>query len=69
MKRILLAAAFLSLASLAWRYEQSVAAATPAAPRFEVDPFWPKPLPNHWVVGAIIGVAVDSRDHVWIVHR
>jgi hypothetical protein len=69
VKRILLAAAFLSLASLAWRYEQSVAAATPAAPRFEVDPFWPKPLPNHWVVGAIIGVAVDSRDHVWIVHR
>jgi len=21
------------------------------APRFEVDPFWPKPLPNHWVLG------------------
>ena len=30
---------------------------------------WPKPLPNNWVVGAVIGVAVDSRDHVWIVHR
>ena len=22
------------------------------APRFEVDPFWPKPLPNHWALGA-----------------
>ncbi len=41
----------------------------PLAPRFEVDPFWPKPLPNHWILGPAIGVAVDSRDHVWIVHR
>ncbi len=39
------------------------------APQFEVDPFWPKPLPNHWILGATIGVAVDSRDHVWIVQR
>ncbi|MCA1586411.1 MAG: hypothetical protein LC791_17115, partial [Acidobacteria bacterium] len=39
------------------------------APSFEVDPMWPKPLPNQWLVGAIAGVAVDSRDHVWIVHR
>ena len=30
---------------------------------------WPKPLPNRWIVGAIAGVAVDARDHVWIVHR
>jgi Lactonase, 7-bladed beta-propeller len=39
------------------------------APRFEVDPFWPKPMPNNWVLGQAIGVAVDSRDHIWIVHR
>jgi DNA-binding beta-propeller fold protein YncE len=39
------------------------------APRFEVDPMWPKPLPNHWILGSTIGVAVDSRDHVWIIHR
>ena len=39
------------------------------APMFQVDPFWPKPLPNHWILGATIGVDVDSRDHVWIVHR
>ncbi|MCY3968397.1 MAG: hypothetical protein OXG74_00560, partial [Acidobacteria bacterium] len=41
----------------------------PMAPRFEVDPFWPQPLPNHWILGPAIGVTVDSRDHVWIVHR
>jgi len=39
------------------------------APRFEVDPMWPKPLPNHWVLGSAIGVWVDSDDHIWIVHR
>jgi DNA-binding beta-propeller fold protein YncE len=39
------------------------------APRFEVDPLWPKPLPNHWLLGSAIGVWVDERDHVWIIHR
>jgi DNA-binding beta-propeller fold protein YncE len=39
------------------------------APMFEVDPLWPRPLPNHWVLGNAIGVGVDSRDHVFIVHR
>jgi hypothetical protein len=39
------------------------------APRFEVDPLWPKPLPNHWVLGSAIGVWVDADDHIWIIHR
>ena len=39
------------------------------APTFEVDPFWPKPLPNQWVIGSTIGVTVDSRDHVFVIHR
>jgi len=39
------------------------------APTFEVDPYWPKPLPNNWVIGSTIGVSVDSRDHVWVIHR
>jgi DNA-binding beta-propeller fold protein YncE len=38
-------------------------------PRFVVDPLWPKPLPHHWVVGMMVGVAVDSHDHVFIIHR
>jgi DNA-binding beta-propeller fold protein YncE len=38
-------------------------------PRFEVDPLWPKPLPNHWILGMTIGVWVDDQDHVWIIHR
>ncbi len=39
------------------------------APRFEVDPIWPKPFPNGWYLGTTIGVWVDAQDHIWIVHR
>jgi hypothetical protein len=42
---------------------------TPQVPRVEVDPLWPRPLPNHWLFGSITGVAVDARDHIWVVHR
>jgi hypothetical protein len=42
---------------------------TVEVPLFEVDPLWPKPLPNHWILGMAIGVGIDSRDHVYIVHR
>jgi DNA-binding beta-propeller fold protein YncE len=38
-------------------------------PLFEVDPFWPKPLPNHWLIGPTIGVWADANDGVWIVQR
>jgi hypothetical protein len=38
-------------------------------PMFEVDPFWPKPLPNHWLIGPTIGIEVDGNDGVWIVQR
>jgi DNA-binding beta-propeller fold protein YncE len=38
-------------------------------PQFQVDPFWPKPLPNNWLVGQVAGVHVDNRDHVWIIQR
>ena len=39
------------------------------APLFEVDPLWPKPLPHHWLLGSVTGVAVDAQDHIWVVHR
>jgi DNA-binding beta-propeller fold protein YncE len=40
-----------------------------SAPELQVDPFWPKPLPNNWILGQVSGVAVDKRGHVWIVQR
>jgi hypothetical protein len=42
---------------------------TTAVPQLQVDPFWPKPLPNDWILGQVSGVAVDKRGHVWIVQR
>ena len=45
------------------------AAQTKQAPRFEVDPFWPKPLPNNWVHGMTIGIGISADDHVWVIHR
>jgi DNA-binding beta-propeller fold protein YncE len=50
-------------------YLQEAVAQGKQAPRFEVDPYWPKPMPNNWVLGQAIGVSVDERDHVWMVHR
>src|SRR6185369_49503 len=44
-------------------------AAKVQVPRFEVDPTFPKPMPNHWYQGMSIGVGVDANDHIWIVHR
>jgi hypothetical protein len=41
----------------------------PDGPKFVVDPFWPKPLKDNWIVGQIAGLHVDTRDHVWILHR
>ena len=50
--------------------ESSVAASNDImAPHFLVDPYWPRPLPNMWAMGNTIGVEVDERDHVFVVHR
>lgn len=62
-----------ALAAMVWVgaacADGSVGAQTAEAPMFEVDPFWPKPLPNHWILGSAVGVGVDSRDHVFVIHR
>ena len=39
------------------------------APSFVVDPSWPKPLPNNWLIGQVGGLTVDSHDNVWVYHR
>jgi DNA-binding beta-propeller fold protein YncE len=63
-----------ALAPIAHAQDSSSAAAKPAAakdapPQFKVDPFWPKPLPNNWIIGQASGVDVDPQDNVWIIHR
>ena len=68
-RTILLLAVFTTAGLLVGRELAGQNRRTVEAPYFEVDPFWPKPLPNHWVLGSAIGVSVDERDHVWIIHR
>jgi len=41
----------------------------PDGPQYVVDPFWPKPLQDNWIFGQVTSVAVDRRDHVWVLHR
>ena len=48
---------------------QGAARQDPAVPQFAVDPFWPKPLPNNWMLGQVSGIAVDRFDRIWVVHR
>jgi DNA-binding beta-propeller fold protein YncE len=78
MKRrnVLIGMTFLALLAVlgvaqGWLEQRAAAQAQGAmqAPRFEVDPTFPKPLPNGWYQGQSIGLWVDSQDHVWIVHR
>ncbi len=62
-------AILLGLASGVLKKRAAAEAAAIQAPMFEVDPLWPKPLPNHWLLGQTIGVSVDGQDHIWIIHR
>ena len=66
-----LAVALLALGVAQSKLQEPVVAANNdvMAPHFLVDPLWPKPLPNHWVMGRTIGVDVDERDHIFVVHR
>ncbi|MGB9067881.1 MAG: hypothetical protein WCC21_04875 [Candidatus Acidiferrales bacterium] len=67
---VLVAVLITSGAGIFFLQNKAAAQATHAqAPMFEVDPLWPKPLPNHWVLGMAVGVSVDTQDHIWITHR
>ena len=54
--------------------ETSIESPSPSLSRpetgpFRVDPYWPRDLPGSWLLGNVVGVAVDSSDNVWIIHR
>lgn len=67
-RRALILPVFVLLA-LAGCGEQSAADASSGdGTSFEVDPFWPQPLPENQVFGPITGIHVDSRGHVWVAH-
>jgi DNA-binding beta-propeller fold protein YncE len=56
-------------ATMALMAGANTASAQTTVPRFQVDPFWPKPLPNNWILGQVSGIATDRYDRIWVVHR
>ena len=62
MRRLLLLSALVA---------STVAVGFAQAPKYQVEPLWPKPFPvdKHWILGSISGLAVDAQDHIWVVHR
>jgi DNA-binding beta-propeller fold protein YncE len=69
---VLVAASAVAAAIAGWPgvpVETAAQAQAPRAAPFQVEPLWPKPLPNHWLFGSITGVTVDAQDRIWVVHR
>ena len=56
-----------AIAGLAVVMAQGAGAET--APRFQPEPFWPKPLPGNWILGQVSGISTDRQDNIWIIHR
>ena len=46
-----------------------IASPAPDAPRYRVDPFWPKRLPNKWSMQQIVDIYVDKDDNIWVLNR
>jgi hypothetical protein len=70
VNRVLLVAVVVAgVGGSAYRAIASQGSGRQVTPAFRFDPTWPKLLPNHWMLGQVAGVAVDSRDHIWIVQR
>src|SRR5882724_3174020 len=38
-------------------------------PLYKVDPYWPKPLPNKWIMQQVPTLTVDKNDHIWVLNR
>src|SRR5438067_7471915 len=41
----------------------------PRVPIYKVDPFWPKPLPNNWIIQGVPVMVTDRNDHIWVISR
>src|SRR3954468_2934398 len=60
--------AVLALAAGAAGTDRLRAQSAAPVPKFEVDPSFPS-LPPGKLLGDVSSVAVDARDHVWMIHR
>src|SRR5262245_13619273 len=73
-RSLLVSSMAIALAASAATILDSKAAPAPApkaareAPRFEVDPNWPK-LPPRYVFGQVSSVSIDDQGHAWVLQR
>src|SRR5580692_9154407 len=47
----------------------TIVSASAQSPAFRVDPYWPKPLPNNWILGQVGGMSIDAQDNIWVFQR
>jgi DNA-binding beta-propeller fold protein YncE len=64
--RLMLRASAMMLALLLFALARPALA---EGPKFKVDPFWPKPLPNNWIIGQVGGMSIDAQDNIWVFQR
>lgn len=71
-RTLLASSVAIALAAGALTIMESDAAPAPKAareaPRFEVDPTWPK-LPPRYVFGQVSSVSIDEQGHAWVLQR
>ena len=68
-KRLRVHAAVVMAVACALGLYVAVGAQGENAPRYKFDPEWPKPLPNKWKIGGVIGLGLDQDDNVWVYQR
>lgn len=73
-RKMSVAVGMVAAVGLLWACQEQLESAPDAqqtvqAPYFEVDPFWPQPFPDNWLLGNAIGVHVDNEDVIWMIHR
>jgi DNA-binding beta-propeller fold protein YncE len=59
----------LSLGVLHYQADAQSSGESLPAPKYEVDPWWPKTLPGKWVFARASGICIDSKDHVFVVNE
>jgi DNA-binding beta-propeller fold protein YncE len=47
----------------------ALGAQTGGAPRYLYDPGFPKPLPNKWKIGGVMGISIGKDDDLWVYNR
>ena len=68
-KSLLISVTTFAIVALAGMYYLPLLRAQSGGPKYVVDPSWPKPLPDRWVLGGLGGVCLDAQDHVFFLNR